>query len=196
MAPYTRNESLLLAVITFVGGMFLGSVVRSKRKRNTDRTAPRRFGGAIRLRPEEYRTYRELHDNVWPGVLRRMYLSNIRNFTIYYHEETHTMFSHFEWIGHWQTSCKSKAEEEEQFRRDMESIATDPVTLKWWAVCEPCQRPFSQWDPRGKVPSQGGTGDWWAPLECVNQCGYWATSYGDQERDPDFITLGKKEGTT
>jgi len=152
--------------------------------------APRRFGGAVRLNPNKYLRYRELHDEVWPDVLRRMSRSNIRNFTIYYHEETNTLFSHYEWIGHWKLPPRStKRQEHEAFDRDMKAISDDPVTRKWWKECEPCQAPFRQWPSNAKLLSDGGNDDWWSPLECVNHCGHWPTAYSNQRRDPDFLKL-------
>lgn len=158
--------------------------------------APRRFGAAIQLKPDQYRRYRELHDHVWEDVLQRMYQSNIRNFVIYYHEETSTMFQSFEWIGHWKVGEKtgtiSKEDELRLFERDMKAITNDPVTRKWWQECEPCQKPFSQWlDGTAPPPSQGGSGDWWAPLECLCHTGHWPTAYSHKRHDPDFITLAK-----
>lgn len=156
-----------------------------------DKPAPRRFGGAIRLKPEQYRRYRELHDNVWDQVLERMYQSNIRNFAIYYHKETSTLFQSFEWIGHWQRPNAGKDEVEAAlFQRDMDAIVSDPTTRSWWMECEPCQEPFAQWKTGGQPPSRGGSGgDWWAPLECVCHAGHWPTAYSMQRRDPDFVKL-------
>jgi L-rhamnose mutarotase len=155
--------------------------------------APRRFGAAIQLKRDQYRRYRELHDNVWEDVLQRMHQSNIRNFVIYYHEETSTLFQSFEWIGHWNvgTGADSKVEEERLFERDMKAIADDPVTRKWWQECEPCQKPFSQWLDGSAAPSQGGSGDWWAPMECLCHTGHWPTAYSRHRQDPDFIKLAK-----
>lgn len=161
--------------------------------------APRRFAAAIRLKPEKYRRYRELHDNVWEEVQERMYQSNIRNFVIYYHEETSTMFQSFEWIGHWKAAvaagagadCSDLSEEEEQrlLDRDMSAISDDPVTRRWWSECEPCQQPFSQWKAGSKLPSDGGTGDWWVAMECLCHLGHWPTSYSRQRCDPEFVKL-------
>lgn len=171
-------------------------LIRQRRRR----PAPRRFGGTIRLRQGQYRRYRELHDNVWRPVLQRMYESNMRNFTIYYHEETSTLFFYFEWIGHWKKKPRadfSSEEERRWFNQDMEAVNADPVTRQWWAECEPCQRPFSQWldRERNRPPSQGGTEgqDWWAQMECVAHCGYWPTTYSDQMTDPDFVKLAGRE---
>jgi L-rhamnose mutarotase len=175
---------------------------------------PRRFGGAIQLLPEQYDLYTQLHDAVWDQVLERMSRSNIRNFTIYYHEETNTLFQHFEWIGHWYLPSSNNnkndilLEEATQFQNDMDAIANDPIVLKWWSYCEPCQKPFSQWrirvndkhhdddhdhDPLVAVippppPSQGGQGgDWWAPLKCLTHCGHWAIQYSPLLRDPAWV---------
>jgi L-rhamnose mutarotase len=167
--------------------------------------APRRFGAAILLKREQYQRYRDLHDAVWDQVLERMYQSNIRNFAIYYHSETSTMFQSFEWIGHWKAitdkgNCmKSRkhttltAEEERVLLdRDMAAIANDPITRTWWKECEPCQQPFAQWDANNVLPSDGGTvGNWWAPMECLCHTGHWPTAYSRQRRDPDFVKLAR-----
>lgn len=156
-----------------------------------EQPAPRRFGSAIKMKPEMYTRYRELHDHVWDEVLDRMHRSNIRNFVIYYHEETSTLFQHFEWVGHWKGSLDrqsslSATEEKELFQADMKAIKEDEVTRKWWLECEPCQEPFSQWK-KGAVPlSKGGRGDWWAPMQCLTHCGHWPIAFSSQRRDPDF----------
>jgi len=156
---------------------------------NEAKPAARRYGAAIGLKRYAYIRYRQLHDNVWHEVLDRMSRSNIRNFTIYYHEETSTLFQHFEWTGHWNHGDLSKEEEDALFAADMQKIADDPVTRKWWAECEPCQEPFSQWHAETPPPSEGGEGKWWAPLECVTHCGHWPIAYSSQMRDPDFVKM-------
>ena len=171
---------------------------------------PKRYGGAIKIKPDMYNQYTQLHDAVWDEVLDRMSLSNIRNFTIYYHEETQTLFSHFEWIGHWHLhnttkNCQVGASQEEDketihmelFQQDMDAISNDPIIRKWWSYCEPCQIPFSQYSQLDiPPPSKGGgggggegegkSGDWWAPLVCLCHCGHWPTSYTSKLRDPDW----------
>lgn len=193
-----------VTTMCFVAGSFVLGVVFTKWHQHLKQhesasgdaaacPAPRRFASAIRLRPGQYRRYRELHDNVWEAVLDRMYRSNIRNFCIYHHAETSTLYQSFEWIGHWrQPNNGNDVDEKTLFQRDMQAIAKDPVTRKWWIECEPCQEPFSQWKGVSKRPSQGGTedgGDWWAPLECVCHAGHWPTSYATERNDPDFVTL-------
>jgi len=83
----------------------------------------------------------------------------------------------------------SKKQEKEFFDADMKAIADDPITREWWKECEPCQETFPQWPASSPLPSAGGQGDWWAPLECVNHCGHWPVAYSSQQRDPDFLTM-------
>jgi L-rhamnose mutarotase len=195
------------AAHTFLFGLLLGYTLfkinserdKLKKIRNGNNLkekypAPRRFGAAIRLQPDQYRRYRELHDAVWKDVLDRMYHSNIRNFVIYYHEETRTLFQHFEWIGHWNAPAPmNPIEEQRLFETDMLAIANDPIIRIWWKECEPCQDPFSQWAQGDMPPSEGGNGDWWAPMIPVTHCGHWSVAYSSQDRDPDFEPMDPKE---
>jgi L-rhamnose mutarotase len=183
-------------VVFVLGGMIAGAGLcrivtkfqceRRRRLLRRSKAPSKRFGGAIRLRPEMYHRYTQLHDAVWDEVLERMHKSNIRNFVIYYHGETSTLFSHFEYIGHW--DCASDQEAEQKFVDDMKAIASDPIVGEWWRYCEPCQEPFSQWPQGHHPPSQGGEGEWWAPLECLCHCGHWPIEYDEySRRDPSFV---------
>jgi len=162
-----------------------------KSKKKEHKVAPRRFGGAIRL--TDYTKYRELHDRVWPAVQKRMFDSNIRNFTIFYHAETKILFQCFEWIGHWkyyEHYGRYPENESEVFAQDMKAITQDPITRQWWSQCEPCQEPFAQWNQGSPLLSQGGSGDWWDAMECVCHTGNWPLSYSLQTEDPDFVKMG------
>jgi L-rhamnose mutarotase len=177
--------------------------------------APRRFGAVIRLQPEAYARYRELHDHVWDAVLQRMYLSNMRNFVIYYHAETSTLYQHFEWTGHWQYYMdkwkkrkygefpfgipRLSQEQEDNIRSaDMMKIVNDSMTRDWWKECEPCQEPFEAVRDHHCRPSQAGDDQsknkivhpWWSTMECVAHCGHWPVKYDEMtSRDPDFVKI-------
>jgi len=133
-------------------------------------------GGLIKVRPECLDQYLQLHDRTWEQVLSRMYESNIRDFTIWFHDETNLLFSQFVYVG-------------DDFDADMANIAADPIVRWWWSFCEPCQEPF-HWS--GPPPSQGGGGDparpgeWWAPLRLATHCGAWATAWAKAWPNPDF----------
>jgi L-rhamnose mutarotase len=193
-------ESTIVAVVAATltaGALLVWNQRRSRRGSNAAEhfPAPRRYGACIQLQRDQYLLYRTLHDNAWESVLERMYLSHIRNFVIYYHEETSTLFQSFEWIGHWcGNRTLSKDEEQQLFQQDMDAIGNDPVTREWWKLCEPCQIPFAQFDKETDLPpSQGGTKDWWSPMECVCHTGHWPVVYSSQRRDPDFVPLQRNE---
>lgn len=107
----------------------------------------KRFGSVTEVLPEKLEEYRKLHANAWPGVLRRITGSNIRNYSIYFRtfdDGRHFLFTYFEYTG-------------DDFDADMAAIAADEETLRWWDVCKPCLKPFD-----GLAP-----GECWAPMEEV-----------------------------
>jgi len=99
----------------------------------------------IRVKPEKFEEYKQLHADVWPDVLKMIKECNIRNYSIY-HKDGY-LFSYFEYIG-------------DDFESDMEKMAADLTTQKWWDVCKPCQEPL---DTRAE-------GEWWASMEEVFHC--------------------------
>ncbi|KAJ9446721.1 L-rhamnose mutarotase [Diplonema papillatum] len=133
--------------------------------------APQRFGGLIKLKKDMYDQYTQLHDTTWVEVLETMYNANMRNFQVYLHEETMQMFSHWEYVG-------------SDLDADMKKVSDSPIIRFWWSYCEPCQEPL-HWS--GPPPSQGGKGEWWAPLKPLNHCGAWPIAYADEYPDPDFV---------
>ncbi len=102
----------------------------------------RRFGQIIRLKPEKLDTYLELHRHPWPCVLEMIYKCNIRNYSIFIYNQD-TLFAYFEYIG-------------SDFQADMQKMANDECTQKWWAETAPCQESLSN-----------NPGEWWLNLEEV-----------------------------
>jgi L-rhamnose mutarotase len=96
----------------------------------------------IKLPPEHYEKYKELHANVWPDVLKMIQACHIENYSIYHRDGF--LFSYFEYTG-------------TDFEADSAKMAADPVTQEWWAVCKPCQQ----------VLDTVAVGEWWAPMEEV-----------------------------
>lgn len=101
--------------------------------------AVRRFGSVIGLRPERAEEYLALHRAVWPTVLAMIEACNIRNYSIYRYGDL--LFSYFEYVG-------------TDYDADMERMAADPETQRWWDVCKPCQQ---QTDDAGR-------GEWWTSI--------------------------------
>lgn len=105
----------------------------------------KRYGMVIKVQLEKFEEYKRLHTAVWPDVLKMIRESNIRNYSIY-HKDGY-LFSYFEYVG-------------DDFDADMDKMAADPTTQKWWDLCKPCQKPF---ETRAE-------GEWWANMEEVFHC--------------------------
>lgn len=92
-----------------------------------------RFGSVIELIPEKEEYYRMLHANAWDSVQRQISASNIKNYNIFITEISGKkyLFSFFEYTGN-------------DFSGDMEKMAADPETQRWWKECIPCQKPLSK----------------------------------------------------
>lgn len=98
-----------------------------------------RHGAVIRLRSDKAEEYLALHASVWPEIQEKMVECNIRNYTIFHRDGW--LFNYYEYVG-------------EDHAADMERIAADRVTQKWWALCMPCQEPLAN----------RAVGEWWASM--------------------------------
>jgi L-rhamnose mutarotase len=101
-----------------------------------------RYGQVIGLKPEAYATYVEYHAKVWPGVLKTIHECGIRNYSIFYKDNT--LFAYFEYVG-------------DNFDADMAKMAADPTTQQWWEIMKPMQQP---------MPTRA-EGEWWAEMKEV-----------------------------
>ena len=100
----------------------------------------RRFAQMIRLKPEGARDYIEHHKAVWPGVLTMIEQCNIQNYSIFIKDLT--LFAYFEYVG-------------THFEGDMQTMAEDATTQRWWDVVKPLMDPI---ETRSK-------GEFWADME-------------------------------
>lgn len=107
---------------------------------------PRPVGSIVGLRPESVEEYRAIHARVVPGVLRRISLSNIRNYSIFLRDGI--LFSQQEYVG-------------TDYAADMAAIAADAETQKWWVVTDAMQVPLADRAP----------GAWWTALELLCAAG-------------------------
>lgn len=92
-----------------------------------------RFGQIIKVKEEKLDYYKKLHANVWSEVNDRIKKSHIKNYSIYYYGGL--LFAYFEYYGF-------------DFKKDMEEMAKDDLTKKWWKETAPCQIPLEngkQW---------------------------------------------------
>jgi L-rhamnose mutarotase len=86
-----------------------------------------RYSQIIKLRLEDKEEYIRYHADVWPGVLARIEKCNIRNYSIFLHDDL--LIAYFEYHG-------------TDFDADMKSMAADPETQRWWAIMDPMQIPL------------------------------------------------------
>ena len=97
----------------------------------------KRYGMVSRVRPEQLEEYKSLHADVWPSVLATIEQCHIRNYSIFTarlpdgHEY---LFSYFEYFG-------------SDFDADMEKMAADEETQRWWAICKPLLEPITELPP-------------------------------------------------
>ena len=89
-----------------------------------------RMGMMIGIRPEKIEEYKRLHADTWPGVLKQIADSNIKNFSIFLREPENVLFGYFEYHG-------------EDFEADMARMAAHPTTQEWWALTDPRQEPLA-----------------------------------------------------
>ena len=103
-----------------------------------------RMGMVIGLRPEKVAEYKQLHADVWPGVLKMISACQIRNYSIFLKEPENLLFGYWEYHG-------------SDFAADAARMAADPETQKWWALTDPCQDP---------LPTRED-GEFWAMMDQV-----------------------------
>ena len=106
----------------------------------------RRFGQVIGVKSESIEEYERLHAQVWPEVLATIHACNIRNYTIFRHEQT--LFAYFEYIG-------------EDFAADMGKMGADPKTREWWTYTDPLQE---------ALPDRA-EGEWWLTMKEIFHTG-------------------------
>jgi L-rhamnose mutarotase len=99
-----------------------------------------RHAAVIRLRPECRSEYVRLHAEVWSEVLAALKRAHVSNYSIFLRDDY--LFSYLEYTGG-------------NFVADMETVARDAATRRWWQLTAPCQAP---------LPS-AAEGEWWAPAE-------------------------------
>ena len=91
----------------------------------------KRFGQVIKVKPECLAEYKKWHANPMPGVNEM--IKECRG---------DYLFTYFEYEG-------------EDFDKDMEKMAADPATQKWWDVVKPLMQPLED----------RAEGEFWSDME-------------------------------
>jgi L-rhamnose mutarotase len=102
----------------------------------------KRYGMTLRLKPGVAEVYKEYHRAVWPEVLEKISEYNIRNYSIYFHDDM--LFAYLEYHG-------------VDWKADQAKMAAHLKTQEWWAIMEPLQEPLAT----------RKAGEWWAEMEEV-----------------------------
>ena len=101
---------------------------------------PQRHAWITGLKPEKAAHYRDLHAHPWPAVNRMLKECHIQNFSIWQGEIEGKLylFAYLEYTGR-------------DFDADMQKMAADPETQRWWKETDPCQTPLPQAAAQGKI---------------------------------------------
>lgn len=93
----------------------------------------RRFGMVTGIRQDKIAYYEQLHAAIWPAVLREIAQCHIRNYSIYIQRigDSSFLFSYFEYTG-------------TDFEGDMQKMARDSATRRWWKETDPTQIPLPE----------------------------------------------------
>jgi L-rhamnose mutarotase len=102
------------------------------------------MGMLIGLKPDRVAEYKKLHAAVWPEILDKIRECNILNYSIFLREPENLLFGYWEYVG-------------THFEADMQRMAADPNTRRWWDICMPCQEPLES----------RRDGEWWAMMDEV-----------------------------
>ena len=86
------------------------------------------FGQLGRLKRDKIEEYESLHANPWPDVLKTIHNCNLRNYSIFRHDDL--VFAYFEYVG-------------VDYEADMAKMEADEATQRWWTFTKPCFERFS-----------------------------------------------------
>ncbi|TFK46366.1 rhamnose mutarotase [Heliocybe sulcata] len=109
----------------------------------------RRICQIIKLKTEAVAEYKAIHASVWPTVLAALERHHIVDYSIYYYPPLDLLIATMKYAG-------------EDYEKDMQGIAEDPETQRWWKVTDGMQESFNE-----GATGSGGTVPWWTELEEV-----------------------------
>ncbi|KUI72751.1 L-rhamnose mutarotase [Cytospora mali] len=110
----------------------------------------RRFAQIVKLKPECYDKYKEVHAAVWSEVSHAIKASNIVDYSIFYDDQTHILFATFKYVGY-------------NYEGDMETMRENPKVREWWKMTDELQESMVP----GATSSEAGQPAWWKPVEEV-----------------------------
>ncbi|KAH7928185.1 rhamnose mutarotase [Leucogyrophana mollusca] len=103
----------------------------------------------IKLKPESVEEYKEVHRNVWPGVLSALGRHHITDYSINHYPPLQLLIATFKYTGN-------------DFERDMKAIGEDEETQRWWKLTDGMQESFNE-----GAEGSGKEIPWWKDVEEV-----------------------------
>ena len=98
------------------------------------------FGQVIKIKPDGLEAYKKWHANPMPGVNEMIKECNLQNYSIFVRGDY--LFAYMEYVG-------------SDYEADMEKMAADPATQRWWDVVKPLMQPLAD----------RKDGDFWSDME-------------------------------
>lgn len=102
----------------------------------------KRYGMIIQVKPHKVEEYKKLHREVWPDVLAILSKYHIKNYSIFLKDNL--LFGYLEYHG-------------QDYAADMQKLADEDATQRWWKLTVPCQEPISTCGPD----------EWWSLMQEV-----------------------------
>jgi L-rhamnose mutarotase len=126
-------------------GVYKSDMLSNAAARQEPGRVNRRVGMITGIKPDKIAYYKQLHANVWPAVLEKIEECHIRNYSIYLKKigDKYFLFSYFEYTG-------------TDMDRDMQKMAADSITQRWWKETDPAQIPLPEAAAKKKI---------WADME-------------------------------
>ncbi|KAH8102949.1 rhamnose mutarotase [Cristinia sonorae] len=103
----------------------------------------------IKLKPETVAEYKSIHAAVWPSVLAALERHHIVDYSIHHYPPLQLLVANFKYTG-------------SDFDKDMQEIAADEETQRWWKVTDGMQESFEV-----GATGSGKEVPWWTELEEV-----------------------------
>ncbi|EKD55167.1 MAG: hypothetical protein ACD_60C00025G0064 [uncultured bacterium] len=102
----------------------------------------KRYAMVIHIKPDKIAAYKKLHASVWPDVLNILSKHHVQNYSIFLKDNL--LFGYLEYHG-------------DDYVKDMQKIAEQDATKRWWKLTDPCQEPLAT----------HAKGEWWSLMEEV-----------------------------
>ncbi|KIK37008.1 hypothetical protein CY34DRAFT_810786 [Suillus luteus UH-Slu-Lm8-n1] len=103
----------------------------------------------IKLKPERADEYKEVHRNVWPGVLNALERYHIVDYSINHYPPLNLLIANFKYTG-------------SDFEKDMKAIGDDEEMQRWWRLKDSMQESFND-----GASGSGKEIPWWTDVEEV-----------------------------